>query len=69
MNEVNLSVTILALEAMASLERFSKPLRVFWPGPEKYRKFPPESTESIFLSSRLGVAPPVNLNLQILTYK
>lgn len=32
-----------------------------------YLKFPPESTDSIFFSWRLGFAPPVNLNLQMLT--
>ena len=37
--------------------------------PEKYLKFPPESTESIFFSSSVGLSPPVNLNLQILTLK
>jgi len=37
-------------------------------GWEEKRKFPLLSTESIFLSSNKGLAPPVNLNLHMLTF-
>ena len=37
------------------------------PVPAEIRKFPMESTDSIFFSSRVGLAPPVNLNLPMLT--
>ena len=35
--------------------------------PVKYLKFPPASTDSVFFSSNDGRAPPVNLNLHMLT--
>ena len=39
-----------------------------FPFPAEIRKFPMESTDSIFFSSRVGFAPPVNLNFPMLTY-